>query len=344
MKDLTRSLLAAAMALPVGAAAAQDVTTLNILMPQPRSANFYPLIAGEALGYFEEEGVAVNLLPSATTIPYVAFVQNGQADLAVLDPPETFQAVTANADIRVVYEVMQRAPEGIAVSGDSDIENVSELAGTTVGLVSDRDRVTLGVALGTVDLTLDDVTTVVVGEAGPTLANAFRNQTVAAIAGSVPDWLAIQASGIPVRLITPPELEEQPANSFVAATGRLDELAGPLEGFLRAWSKGMRVAEIDPEVVAAMAKAAVPEEWENEEFGQEFLDASIPMNVSLTERAGDLQPDVWAGVQPAMVEQGAIPAEIDPATFLDDRFIGPANDFDRAEVEADVAAWREANM
>ncbi len=94
---------------------------------------------------------------------------------------------------------MQTAPDGIAVSGDSDITDVEQLAGQTVGLVSDRDRVTMQIALDARGMTENDVTTVVVGEAGPTLAAAFRDQTVAAIAGSGPDWLAIQANGIPRR-------------------------------------------------------------------------------------------------------------------------------------------------
>ncbi|KAA0969573.1 ABC transporter substrate-binding protein [Aureimonas fodinaquatilis] len=344
MKTLVKYLLAATIALPAGTAVAQDVTTLNILMPLPRSSNFYPLLVGEALGYFEEEGVAVNLLPSSTTIPYVAFIQNGQADLAMLDAPQTFQAAAAGVDMKVLYEGMQRAPEGIAVAGDSPYQNVAELKGTTVGLVSDRDRVTLGISLDAVGLTLDDVTTVVVGEGGPTLANAIQNQTVSAIAGAVPDWLAVQAHGLAIRLITPEEVEDTPANSFVGATARLEELQKPLEGFFRAWSKGMYAAEVDPDFVAAVSKAAVPEEWENEKFGREFLDASIPMNVSVTELSGDLQPEVWKKVQPPMVKQGAIDAEIDPATFLDDRFIASANDWDHAEVEAEIKAWRDANM
>ncbi len=131
-------------------AAAQDLTTVDVIMPLPRSANFYPLIAGEALGYFEEEGVRVNLLPSSTSIPYVAFVMNGQADLAMLDPNETLAAVASGANINTVYEVMQNAPEGIAVSADSDIDSVEDLVGTTVGLVSDRDRAFLAMALNTV--------------------------------------------------------------------------------------------------------------------------------------------------------------------------------------------------
>ena len=72
-----------------GVVSAQDLTTVNVINPLPRSTNFYPLVVGEALGYFAEEGVEVNLLPSDTSIPYVAFVQNGQADVAMLDPVET---------------------------------------------------------------------------------------------------------------------------------------------------------------------------------------------------------------------------------------------------------------
>lgn len=338
------ALVAMPLTVSVHQARAQELTTINVIMPLPRSANFYPLIAGEALGYFEEEGVEVNLLPSSTTVPYVAFVQNGQADLAMLDAPQTFQAVSAGSPIKVVYEVMQRAPEGIAVSVDSPIQSVEELKGTTVGLVSDRDRATLAIALDTRGISIEEVTTVVVGEAGPTLANAFREQTVSAISGAVPDWLSLQANGIAIRLITPPEIAEQPANSFVVNAGRIEELREPLTGFFRAWSKGMEVANVDPDVLAEMCKRAVPEEWENETFGREFLDASIPMNYSITERLGDLQPEVWKKVQGPMVKLGEIPQEIDPATFLDDSFIAAANDFDRAEVAAEVAQWKEENM
>lgn len=336
-------LVAAALVAPLGAAA-QEMTTVNMINPLPRSANFYPLIAGEALGYFAEEGIEVNLLPSSTTLPFVAFVQNGQADVAMLDPTEVVNAVNSGADIKLVYEVMQNAPEGIAVLADSEYQSVADLAGTTVGLVSDRDRNTLAFALGTADLSIDDVNTVVVGEAGPTLANALSSGEVSAISGAVPDWLALQANGIEIRLITPEDVTAIPANNFVVRTDRIEELRPALEGFLRAWSKGNHAAVIDPDAVAAMAAAAVPEEWENPEFGREFLDASIGMNVSVTEQIGAPQPEAWAALQPRLVSVGAIQQEIDPATFIDSSLIGPANDWSREELAADIAAWRAENM
>lgn len=344
MTRFTALLAGTAIVCAAGAASAQDLTSITIINPLPRSANFYPLIAGEALGYFEEEGVEVILLPSETSIPYVAFIQNGQADIAMLDPSETVNAINAGADIQVIYEVMQNAPEGIAVSAESAVQSMADLAGTTVGLVTDRDRAFMQSALATVGLSMDDVEAVIVGEAGPTLANAFRQQQVSAIAGAVPDWLAIQANGIGIRLITPDDLLAAPANNFTMMTDQVEEKREAMEGFLRAWSKGMHVAEVNPDILAEMAKRAVPEEWENEQFGREFLDASIGMNVSVTERPGEPQPGVWEAVQERLLSAGGIDATVDVSTFLNDAYIGTADDWSREEVAAEVAAWAEENM
>lgn len=331
-------------ALTAGSVTAQDLTTVNAVMPKQRSANYFPLIVGEALGYFEDEGIEVNLLPSDTPIPFVNFLRNGQADIAMLDSAEVLQAVAAGADLNVVYEVMQTAPDGIAVSGESTYTDVSELQSKTVGLVSDRDRVTMQIALDARGLTEDDVTTVVVGEAGPTLAAAFRDQTVAAIAGSGPDWLAIQANGIPVELITPEEVSNKPGNTFAITGDTLAERSDLIEGYLRAWSKGMYVATFAPDVVATIAREAVPEEWEDAEFGQQYLNNAISLNVSVTDTLGGLNTETWQSIQPGMQKFNLIDELVEPSEFLAPGPVDAANDFDRAEVEEEVDAWRAENM
>ncbi len=345
MTNLMRAALFGATAMIIAApAAAQDLGTINAIMPKQRSANYFPLIVGEALGYIEAEGVEVNLLPSDTPIPFVSFLRNGQADIAMMDSAEVLQAVAAGVDVNVVYEVMQTAPDGIAVSAESDIADVADLEGQTVGLVSDRDRVTMQIALDARGLTESDVTTVVVGEGGPTLAAAFRDQTVAAIAGSGPDWLAIQANGIGIDLITPDEVSAKPGNVFVVLDDTIEAKGDLIQGYLRAWSKAMQVAEIAPDVVAEMARTAVPEEWEDPTFGQQYLENAIRLNVSVTDNAGDLQTETWSAIQPAMMKFGLIEEEADPAEFLQPQFIEPANDWTIEEIEQDVAAWRDANM
>lgn len=336
-------ILSTALAVVTVPAVAQELTPVNMINPLPRSTNFFPLVVGEALGYFAAEGVEVNLLPSDTSIPYVAFVQNGQADLAMLDPVETINARLAGANINTVFEVMQNAPEAIGVLDTSAYDSVDDLAGTTVGLVSDRDRAFLQASLDVVGKSIDDVETVVLGESGPTLAAAIRDGQVSAISGAAPDWISLNANGINVRLITPPEMLASPANTFAVNADTIEEKRAAIEGFLRAWNKGMYVAKVNPEMVAQALRKGVPAEWENEAAGQLFLDMSIGMNVSTTERLGDLQADVWTALQPRLLSSGAIAEQVDVSTFLNDTYIAAANDFDRAQVEAEAAAWLEAN-
>lgn len=341
---MTRTLtLTAALAALAGAAAAQ--TTVNVINPLPRSTNFFPLVVGEELGYFEEEGVEVNLLPSDTSIPYVAFIQNGQADLAMLDPFETVNARLAGADINTVFEVMQNAPEGIAVPADSDAQSMADLVGTTVGLVSDRDRAFLRAALNTAGHTIDEVETVVLGESGPTLAAAVRDGTVSAIAGAAPDWIALIANGIETRQITPEELLASPANTFAMDASAVEgDKRDAVQGLLRAWCKGMHAATVNPEAVAQILRENVPEEWEIPEAGQLYLDMSIGMNVSVTERCGDVQADVWDAIQPQMQSAGGIAEVVPSGDFLNDGYIEAANDFDREEVASEIEAWAAENM
>lgn len=343
MSAVRSLLLSSALAVFAAPLAAQDMTTVNLINPLPRSTQFFPLVVGEALGYFAEEGVEVNVLPSDTSIPYAAFLQNGQADVAMLDPVETINAVVAGTGITTVYEVMQNAPEAIGVLESSEYTSVDQLAGTTVGLVSDRDRSFLQAAMTAAGASIDDVSTVVLGESGPTLAAAIRDGSVSAISGAAPDWIALIVSGIKMRMITPEEVLASPANTFAINAANVEPKREAMEAFLRAWSKGMYAASVNPEAVAEILRQSVPTEWENAEAGQLYLDMSIGMNVSVTEQLGDLQPEVWTGIQPRLLSSGAIPEEVDVTTFLNDTYIDAANDWDRAEVEAEVAAWHEAN-
>jgi NitT/TauT family transport system substrate-binding protein len=128
---------------------AQELQELNILLPNNNTTGLYPVIVNRELGFFEKAGLKINWLDSETTVPYVAFLSNGDADAVMLDAPQTFQAVNAKQPISVVYEAMQNAPEVLAVPADSPIKDVSELKGKIIGLASDRDQVTAQVVLDT---------------------------------------------------------------------------------------------------------------------------------------------------------------------------------------------------
>jgi NitT/TauT family transport system substrate-binding protein len=322
---------------------AQEMKTLNIMVPNNNTTNLYPVIVARYLGWFEEEGLKINYLDADTTIPYIAFLSNGQADAVMLDAPQTFQAVSQKLPIRVVYEAMQNAPEGLFVPEGGEVKTLQELKGKTVGLASDRDQATTRIVLESVGMSIDDVKTVVVGNGGPIIAKAIKDGTVQGFAAAANDLAIIAAEGITMKDLTPPEVKVNPANTFSVWEPRLEELRPSLEKFFKVWSMATAAGKISPEIVAKMSAKQVPEEWENQAAGQALMDASFFLNLPITPKYGDVEPDVWKAIQPAYIKAGELSAELDPATFLDGSLIDAANKFDEAKIKADMEKWAAEN-
>ena len=117
-----------------------------------------------------------------------------------------------------------------------------------------------------------------------------------------------------------------------------------MTGFLRGWAKGAAVADVAPDVAAALAQRSATQEWDNVEAGQSLFAVAQKLNKSHTDLYGDLQPAVWRNVQGTLVKFGELEKEIDPSGFLDDSFIAAANDFDKEEVARVAADWKAKNM
>jgi NitT/TauT family transport system substrate-binding protein len=113
---------AAVGALSVGAAQAQELKNINFMSANDGSCSVYPQFAMQAFGFLEKEGYKVTLLDSDTNVPYVAFLSNGDADVAMLDAAETLTARASGQEVKVVYETHQFAPEGIVVNRQPDPE------------------------------------------------------------------------------------------------------------------------------------------------------------------------------------------------------------------------------
>lgn len=349
MRNASRGVHAAVAAIVLGTLAfvppaqGQELKELNILLPNNNTTGLYPAFVARDLKLFEKAGLKINWLDSETTVPYVAFLSNGQADAVMLDAPQTFQAVNAKLPIRVVYEAMQNAPEVLAVRDDSPIKSVAEMKGKTIGLASDRDQVTAQVVLDTAGISIDEVRTVVVGDTGPVMAKALRDNEIDALAAAINDMTTIEANGIKTRDITPPEVKINPANTFSVWEPRMEELRPHLEKFFRAWAMATAAGKIDRDAVAKMAAKSVPEEWPTEELGQSLLSGALITDLPVTEKYGDVQYDVWQKVQAPYVKFEQIEGEVDPKTFLDGSFIAAANDFTEEDVKAAIAEWRAAN-
>jgi NitT/TauT family transport system substrate-binding protein len=232
------------------------------------------------------------------------------------------------------------------VPDDSPIKGLADLHDVTIGLASDRDQITTIITMDSIGKTLEDanIKTVVVGDSGPVMAGALKNKTIDAFAGGSNDRAGIEAAGVKIRNITPAEVSRNPGNNF-AIWGPTEEEKRPIiTAFLRGWAKAQLAAVIDTKLSAAACRTKVPEQFENLDVGMNMINANVyGMQLRRTKLFGELQPDVWAAIQPPYIKLKEISKALDPATFLDSSFIAAANDFTTEDVKAAMKKWKDAN-
>jgi NitT/TauT family transport system substrate-binding protein len=331
-------------AFALGSASVGKAGPINVLSANESTCGIYAMHVPAELGVFEDAGTDVTQLASETTVPYVAFLSTGDAELSMLDTAQVFQMANANQPGAIVYEAMQFAPEGIFVMADSDVKGLRDLKGKVVGLASDRDQITTIVALDSVGMSIDEVSTVVVGDSGPVMANSLTSGQIAAFAGGGSDRAGIESAGVRTRNITPTAVSQNVGNSWAAWKPRFEEIRGDTTVFLKGYAMGSLAGVLDEKTVGAICRKVIPEEWEVEEQGWALIDNSInSLTMKRTKDYGEPQPDVWNKWGTTFVKLGEIEAEIPASTFLDYSFIAGANAWTTSDLKARLAAWREAN-
>jgi NitT/TauT family transport system substrate-binding protein len=302
MKSTTKFVLGAAfggLALSmVSTTPASALTDLNVITANNGSCSIYAQHVGRLTGAYETNGVEVNLLNSETTIPYVAFLDTGDAEYVMLDSAQVLQMANAGQPGSVVYEAYNFASEGIVVPADSPIKGLNDLPGSVIGLASDRDEITTLIALDSVGLPGDSIETVVVGDAGPVMVDALTSGRIDGFAGGSSDRANIQAGGVAIRNITPMAVSANPGNSFAMWDSRMDELDEATAGFLRGWAMAQHMGVLDTKFVISVCAVATPEVFENMQTGSNLINGSVYIyQLRRTNKYGEPRNWIWAQIQ-----------------------------------------------
>ena len=321
-----------------------DSMKITYSLPTPESLLFYPPLVAEELGFFEDEGVEAEFVTAGEEIPSTALVENGDVDLAMADIDELVISHAKGGTQKVPFSPQQQNTAGTVVPEDSELQEFSELAGKTVGLASEEDTSQVEAQLLAAGLSGDDIETVVVGTSGALVKKTFDDGEIDAYVGARSDFTAIQATGTPLRNITPEDVQAIDGNPTAVMPETLENKREALVAFLRAWAMGQYVGLQHPDVVEQIVRERVPAEWRNEEVAEAALEGSIElMQPDDPERIGDVRPEVWTTAQDLLASVGIIEEKVDIDNILDDSLIEEINDFDRAEVDAAVEEWQQEN-
>ena len=327
---------------------------LTFLMPAPSVIQYHPWFVAEELGYFEEEGVEVEVVAGDGSSSILQQLIAGNADVAAPSPGATMLAASTGRDLKTFFQYQYSNIFTIAASEESGITEMSQLKGKAIG-VSDLAGGEVPLVRAAIqDAGLEegkDVTIVPVGEGGALTLEALRKGRVQAYSSSLFDEALVTAAGYPMVDILPEELKAFPANSVVTTPDMLEEKEDALIGMMRAVAKGIVFSKANPEAAQAIGAKAAPEEFSDPEVvesGWEAMDTLLTVPEAVAdEPMGSFVEDAWASyaefLSQGTEEEGALQGEVDLDQLITEEHLEAINDFDKAEVEKQAADYQASS-
>lgn len=326
----------AAMTQPASPARAQDMTEINVLLPNPSAINVFPLWVAIGEGYFEKEGLKVNVEAVDGSSQVLQAMSAGQAQIGLPGPGPVLAANARGVDVVFIYNHFAKSVFGLVVREESAHQTPADLKGTTIGVgTADGAEVSFTRAILN-DLNMvegTDYTFLPVGDGGLAAA-AFERGDVESYAAAVSDAAIMSSRGLMLREITPEAYLAYFGNGYAALRSYIDANPKVIEGFGRALVRGVEFG-MDPANEAKVLEhttAGNPQEGEDKAFAAALL-ASIKGRVTPFDPSkgwGYQPPEHWELWHKSQVDSGALEA--------------PLPDLTKVYTNEFIAVWNEGAM
>ena len=318
------------------------VQEVEVLLSFPRGNAWLPLIVAEDRGYFEDEGISLDIQETEGSGFVTQQIIAGNADFGWAGAPSDVIAYGVEPGLRALACNHEKNIFSINVPADSDIQDVAGLEGRKLGITAKGggEEPMVNSVIAENDL---DVEIIPLGEVGPAVVRAIQNGTVDAFAGGITDITTLEAGDIEFRDITPEDYDPMPGDCLISTQSALaDEGTQDVAAkMIRAWMKGAFFAIADQEAAVDIACNSIPQECEDREgftapFAAKIVDIIQPVDTSLPPTA--LDPAGWEQTADVLLTSGALEDEVDIDTLIASPEVKAVTD----RAYEDVDAIREA--
>lgn len=293
-----------------------DLTQLDVVLDwYPNALHAFLYVAMEK-GYYEEEGLAVNIRFPSNANDAISLVAAGQADIGLYYQQDVIQTrANQNVPVKAIGAVVQ-SPLNIVLSlAEQNIQSPADLVGKTVGYAgTELSEAMIRSMMDYVGADVEDVTLV---DVGFDLMSSMTTGNVDATIGcflnhEVPQ---MQEEGFDVSWFN---LEDYGVPSYydcllLSSDQMIEEQSDVLSAFLRASAKGFADVQADPE--GALAILLDHQNAENfpltESVEQQSLEVLLPKMASETVPFLSQSDDCWQENIDWMLAQGLIDRAVD---------------------------------
>lgn len=238
-----------------------EEATMTVATPT-WNAGIASLAVSQAQGYFEDEGLDMEIVLTDSATTQLTQIAGMNADTGAVSPEPIILGHQDGTDIDLSYFMYYYETNiyGVMVPEDSPIQTLADLEGTTVGAISlaSNSVTQLKVAMELEGLDPDSVTFVAIGVGGQQ-AQAVKNGQVDAAALLDTSFQVLENQGIALRPIELSATQDLTAGGLVAPTAALESDAELYTGIGRAVARGVVFAQANPEAAIRILFEEHPE-------------------------------------------------------------------------------------
>lgn len=324
--------------------APQELVPITLALTNQRAIQYAEFYAADELGFFEEEGVDVEIVIVSGSSATVQQIVAGNVDVGNPSGPAVAQAFAQGNCLKQLFTISYRNVFGLATPEATGIESLEDLEGGVIGVSEPGGgeipliraiMASVGLQEGT------DYQLLAIGEGGPVTFQALENGDAQAYSSSIFDVASLEAAGMPLRQLMPEEFQFFQATSPVVTCDYYEANKDVLARLGRAIAKGAAWVEANQDQAKQLTRDVEPELWEDEALAEAFWLATAELNSPPPalegEPWGTHNRDGWElyleFASQGTEEEGAINADaVDLDVLLEDELIPLINDFDRDEV------------
>lgn len=322
---------------------AQKLEKVLFLVPRPSVDVFDDVIfvVAEKMGYFAEEGLDVRWEGTKGGTDCTRLVATGAADFGY--PSEMIMSISIQSgmDIVNVFQIDQMNVFDFGVRPDSGLTRLEQLKGKTIALGSASWAVICDPILRAAGLDPEkDVKYISVGEQR---AQAVLAERADALLTWEMEWQLWRDQGIELGIIYGDPRFHVQGNCYCASRKMVKERPDIIEKFLRASTKGLVFAAVNPAAGAEMVLKKFPRIKCSWKAAVENVEICIGVKRSLDSQLhgfGWANLNLWRKNVKGMVVSGALKSYIDPSSFTTHQFVGSANDFDYERIIAQAQSYK----
>lgn len=343
----------AMLAAGASAALAKDLKKVTYAIATNDLNVGYPFATlAKQLGYFEEEGLDVTIVPGQNSAATAQLLLSGRADVGVSQPNAVMiQRANANIPLISFYAVSRRVSNMFVVKPDSPIQSIKDFKGKKVGVgdLGASSVTYMQTRMIQAGMKKNDVEIISTGYGTP--GYEALNNGVVDVASSFSGGIARQRmAGYDVRTLPQSELDlKQYSYNLYATADYIKANPDVIRGIGRATAKATVYMRNNPEAAARAFWDYSPDRAPKDRSDAKALERDVTiLKAQMRDMAADDNPDSFAWgsqdtetyrlMQEDLMLSEQIKKPADPAIFFTNEFAADYVKFDTAAIAAQAKA------